>query len=70
MKAMIESKLKLYVYPQLIQEPSCGLNIKKLKNYSPPTCRNRIGNYRIFYEIDDIESIVFLLSIDLRKEAY
>ncbi|MBP7282356.1 MAG: type II toxin-antitoxin system RelE/ParE family toxin [Leptospiraceae bacterium] len=70
MKTMIENKLKAYVYPQLSQEPSCGLNIKKLKNYTPATWRYRIGNYRIFYQIDETESIVFILSVDLRKDAY
>lgn len=28
-KAMLENKLKVYVYPQLSKEASCGLNIKK-----------------------------------------
>lgn len=67
---MIENKLNQYIYPQLSKEPSCGLNIKKLKNYSLPTWRYRIGNYRVFYEINEIENIVFILSIDQRKDAY
>ena len=70
MKTTIENKLEGYVYPQLSKEPNCGLNIKKLKNYSPPTWRYRIGDYRIFYEIDETEKIVFILSIDQRKDAY
>ena len=70
MKTTIENKRKGYVYPQLSKEPSCGLNIKKLKNYSPRTWRYRIGDYRIFFEIDEIENIVFILSIDQRKDAY
>ncbi|HRG49302.1 MAG TPA: type II toxin-antitoxin system RelE/ParE family toxin [Leptospiraceae bacterium] len=70
MKSTIENKLSNYVYPQLSKEPICGLNIKKLKNYTPPTWRYRIGNYRIFYEIDEKESLVFILSIDQRKDAY
>ncbi len=67
---MVENKLNAYIYPQLSKEANCGLNIKKLKNSSPPTWRYRIGNYRIFYEIDETESIVFILSIDQRKDAY
>lgn len=69
-KAMLENKLKVYVYPQLSKEASCGLNIKKVKNYSPSTWRYRIGNYRIFYEIDETENIVFVLSIDQRNDVY
>ena len=70
MKTTIENKLEGYVYPQLSKEPSCGLNIKKLKNYSPPTWRYRIEDNRIFYEIDETEQLVFILSIDQRKDAY
>lgn len=66
----IEAKVKLYAYPQLTQEPSVGLNLKKLRNYSPPTWRYRIGNYRIFYEIDESIHTVFILSIDQRKDSY
>ena len=33
-KALIKSKLKEYVYPQLRSEPHFGINIKKLKGYS------------------------------------
>jgi mRNA interferase RelE/StbE len=69
-RTTIENKIRMYMYPQLGNEPNCGLNIKKLKNYTPPTWRYRIGNYRIFYGIDEAESLVSILTIDLRKDAY
>ena len=69
-KSFIEKKLHQYVYPQLRDEPHWGNNIKKLIDYNPETWRYRIGRYRLFYAIDEIEKIVYILSIDFRKDAY
>jgi mRNA interferase RelE/StbE len=69
-KAQIEKKLLAYVYPQLSENPHFGLNIKKLKNYKPETWRYRIGDYRVFYEIDETEMIISILSFDLRRDVY
>jgi mRNA interferase RelE/StbE len=66
----ILSKLKEYVYPQLKAHPNYGPNIKKLKNYSPPTWRCRIGSWRFFYEIDEQDSIVFMIAAHHRSQAY
>ncbi|MDM8567568.1 type II toxin-antitoxin system RelE/ParE family toxin [Candidatus Halobeggiatoa sp. HSG11] len=66
----IRKKLASYVYPQLRNEPRFGLNIKKLKNYTPETWRYRIGKYRVFYSIDEEDNLVFLLIIEARKNAY
>lgn len=66
----IRSKLKTYVYPQIKQMPWFGNNIKKLKGYTPETWRYRIGKFRLFYIIDDQEQIVYMLTIDHRKDAY
>ena len=62
----IKIKLVNYVYPQLKQNLYFGKNIKKLVNYNPGTWRYRIGNYRYFYEIDDGNKIVFMISADNR----
>ena len=66
----LDKKLTAYVYPQLRQEPHYGPNIKRLSGYEPPTWRYRIGDYRIFYLIDEAEKIVSILTIDDRKDAY
>ncbi len=66
----IYSKIQQYVYSQLGLNPFYGKNIKKLVNFKPLTWRYRIGNYRIFYEIDDKEKIVYILTIDIRYKAY
>ena len=66
----IEEKLHEHVYSQLRAEPHFGPNIKRLKNWRPPTWRYRIGRWRFFYEIDDIEKIVLMTAADHRSSAY
>ncbi|MBA3062281.1 MAG: type II toxin-antitoxin system RelE/ParE family toxin [Atribacteria sp.] len=66
----IKTKLVNYVYPQLKQNPYFGKNIKKLVNYNPDTWRYRISSYRFFYEIDNQNKIVFMISVDNRQNAY
>ncbi|NOZ75837.1 MAG: type II toxin-antitoxin system RelE/ParE family toxin [FCB group bacterium] len=66
----IQSKLKSYVYPQLKQDPFRGTNIKKLRGYSPNIWRYRINKFRLFYSVDNSKKIVFILTIDFRKNAY
>jgi len=58
------------IYPQLKEEPHYGNNIKKLVGYKPEIWRYRIGKFRLFYVIDENEKIIYILSIDLRKDAY
>lgn len=66
----IEAKLDSHVYPQLRREPHFGPNIRKLRDWEPPTWRYRIGPWRAFYEIDERENVVYLLTFDWRKDAY
>jgi len=66
----INTKLITYVYPQLKQNSFFGKNIKKLVNYKPDTWRYRISSYRFFYEIDNQNKIVFMISVDNRQNAY
>jgi mRNA interferase RelE/StbE len=66
----IKTKLVTYVYLQLKQNPHFGKNIKKLVNYKPDTWRYRVSSYRFFYEIDDQNKIVFIISADNRQNAY
>jgi len=67
---LITKKLQHQIFPQLKDEPHFGKNIKKLVGYNPETWRFRIGKYRLFYIIDESEKIVYLLHIELRKDAY
>jgi mRNA interferase RelE/StbE len=66
----LPKKLEAYVYPQLRQGPYFGPNIRKLQAYTPETWRYRIGPYRLFYSVDKDERIVFMLTVDDRKDAY
>ena len=66
----LPKKLETYVYPQLRQGPYFGPNIRKLQGYAPDTWRYRVGPYRVFYSVDADERIVFVLTIDDRKDAY
>ena len=59
-----------YVYPQLKSEPFWGANIKKHQGYTPETWRYRIGKFRLFYVADQDERILYILSVDDRKDAY
>jgi len=69
-ESFIKKKLLQYIYPQLKEEPHYGNNIKKLVGYKPETWRYRIGKFRLFYVIDETEKIIYILSLDFRKDAY
>jgi mRNA interferase RelE/StbE len=69
-RGRITKKLKEYVYPQLQVSPEFGANIKKLRDWHPPTWRYRIGPYRFFFEIDQQKKIVFMILAEHRGKAY
>jgi len=69
-KSFIEKKLGQYIYPILKEKPHYGNNIKKLVGYKPEIWRYRIGKFRLFYAINENEKIIYILSIDLRKNVY
>jgi mRNA interferase RelE/StbE len=66
----LEAKLRDYVYPILRQNPNSGSNIKRLKNWDPPTWRYRAGDWRFFYEIDEKQRIVSMTAADHRNAPY
>lgn len=63
-------KLRRIVYPALREHPHYGTNIRRLRNWTPPTWRVRIGSWRFFYEIDDTAGIVFMIAASHRSSAY
>jgi mRNA interferase RelE/StbE len=69
-KRFVTSKLKKYIHPQIKEQPYYGTNIKKLKGYAPETWRYRLGQFRLFYGIDEHKRIVHIVTIDYRKDAY
>ena len=64
------NKILMDVYPILRNNPYYGANIKKLKGEYKEILRLRLGDYRIFYKIDEAESIIFIINIENRKDAY
>lgn len=63
-------KINDVVYPQLRKNPYFGTNIKKLKGEFEGFYRYRIGNYRLFYLVDEQKVIVFVIDLKHRKDAY
>jgi mRNA interferase RelE/StbE len=58
------------VYPILRSNPFFGVNIKKLKGEYKDIYRVRIGNYRLFYKVEEQESLIFIIDIESRQDAY
>ncbi|KPK35143.1 MAG: hypothetical protein AMK70_05925 [Nitrospira bacterium SG8_35_1] len=68
--SFIQKKLTGYVYPQIKKEPCFGKNIKKLRDYNPDAWRYRLGKFRLFYTVDHENRIIYVLTVDFRKDAY
>jgi len=66
----IYKKIIDYIYPQLKLNPFFGNNIKKLKGKFEGIYRYRIGDYRLFYQIENDIVLIIILDIDDRKDAY
>ena len=66
----VYTKIKNIVYPQLKKNPFYGTNIKKLKGEYEEVYRYRLGNYRLFYIIDNEKVIVIITTIYHRQNAY
>ena len=66
----IYTKIKNIVYPQLKKNPFFGTNIKKLKGEYEDVYRYRIGNYRLFYIIDNDKVVIVVTTIFHRQNAY
>ena len=64
------TKIKNIVYPQLRSNPFYGNNIKKLKGEFEGYYRYRIGNYRLFYLIENEKIIVVIVDLKHRQNAY
>jgi mRNA interferase RelE/StbE len=58
------------VYPMLRREPHFGPNIKRLKGDFSEFYRYRVGDYRLFYTIEEDEVVVVVVDLRTRQEAY
>lgn len=68
--AKLYLKIKTIVYPQLRENPFFGTNIKKLKGEFEGYYRYRLGNYRLFYIVENDKIMVFIVDIKHRQGAY
>jgi mRNA interferase RelE/StbE len=66
----LRSTLERRVYPILRVTPRAVPSAARLRDWEPPTWRIRLRSWRIFFEIDDQERVVFLTAADHRKDAY
>lgn len=58
------------VYPMLRREPHFGPNIKRLKGEFRDFYRYRIGDYRLFYTIEEADVVVVVADLRSRQSAY
>ncbi len=70
MDSKLYIKIRDIVYPQLRSNPFYGSNIKKLKSEFEGYYRYRIGNYRLFYLIDNEQVLVVIVDLKHRQNAY
>ena len=63
-------KIVNIVYPQLKTNPYFGTNIKKLKGKFEGYYRYRLGNYRLFYLIEDGKVLIVVTDFRHRQNAY
>ena len=66
----IRAKLLSHIYPQVEKQPFYGANIRKLRGFRADVWRYRIGDYRIFYTVDEGNRVVSMVTIEDRKYAY
>jgi mRNA interferase RelE/StbE len=64
------AKIENFVYPQLRDNPHYGTNIKKLKGTLEGYYRYRVGNYRLFYLIENEKLIIAIVDFKHRQQAY
>jgi hypothetical protein len=50
--------------------PQTYLETRLPKKLGAPTWRYRVGEWRLFYEVDDEQVITFMIAVDHRCQAY
>ena len=64
------SRVRRYVYPQLRASPFYGPNIRKLQGRYADYYRYRVGDYRLFYFVDEDRICMVVVTLRHRREAY
>ncbi len=63
-------RIRDVVYPLLRREPHFGPNIKRLQGEFSEFYRYRLGDYRLFYTIDEEETVVIIADLRSRQTSY
>ena len=63
-------RIRDIVYPLLRREPHFGPNIKRLQGEFSEFYRYRLGDYRLFYTIDEEETVVIIADLRSRQASY
>ena len=63
-------RIRDVVYPLLRREPHFGPNIKRLQGEFSEFYRYRLGDYRLFYTIDEEETVVIIADLRSRQASY
>ena len=58
------------MYPLLRRESHFGPNIKRLQGEFSEFYRYRLGDYRLFYTIDEEEAVVIIADLRSRQTSY
>jgi mRNA interferase RelE/StbE len=66
----IYKKITEFVYPLLRDNPYYGPNTKRLRGNWSDFCRYRLGDYRLFYTINEDDIVVVVVKLEHRKSAY
>jgi mRNA interferase RelE/StbE len=63
-------RIRDVIYPLLRREPHFGPNIKRLKGDFSEFYRYRLGDYHLFYTIDEEDTIVIIADLRSRQAPY
>jgi mRNA interferase RelE/StbE len=66
----IYKKITEFVYPLLRDNPFYGPNTKRLRGNWSDFYRYRLGDYRLFYTINEDDIVVVVVKLEHRKSAY
>lgn len=64
------ARVRRYVYPQLRASPRYGPNIRKLRGRYADCYRYRLGDYRLFYFVDQDRICAVVVTLRHRRDAY
>ena len=68
--ARLYPRIRDVVYPLLRREPHFGPNIKRLQGEFDDFYRYRLGDYRLFYTIDEQQTVVIIADLRSRQASY